>query len=261
MKSWTLFLLGNGLVLGVLVIEIMTLSVCFEDFDGFENYNDDDRIQNRANMDSEDAYDLDEAEGIVYNMVMVALVAGLSLEVVSAIILSCTYKTPLDAKSAYKIPANDRRSCLAGFVARFLAPITWGLICVCMGAASYMYNSYSPCDGEHISERTRYAFLIAFGLLMAISGGMLVVISMLLACFACGIEPTCMGCCCSFGRRFMHKRVLATAFFFDLWWQLSGVMWVYRTGQFGLNATIGLLVVNVLGEVLSECGSSGPIDT
>lgn len=260
MKSWTCFIVGNSLVVAVLLIEIITLDVCFDGFDSFDGYSDD-RFQNRAELDDEEAIDIDQAELLVSNMVMVALIAGLSLEVISAVILSSTYGVPLDAMSAYKIPAHDRRYCLAGFIARFVAPITWGLICVCMGAASYLYNSYTPCGGgPDMSERTRYAFLVVFGLMMAIFGGVLVLVSLLMGCFACGFEPCCFSCCCRSGRSCMHRRVLAVAWLFDLWWQLAGVMWAYRTGNFGLNNTILLLAVNVLGDMMSEFGSCPPPD-
>lgn len=258
MRSWTCFLLGNALVVAVLIIEITTLRVCFDEFEELESFNDD-RYPNGP--DREDAYEAEEAQSIVYNIVMVALIAGVSLEVVSLAILSCTYRAPLDAKSAHKIPADDRGHCLAGFIARFLAPFTWGVICVCIGAASYLYNLYSPCGGgPNMSERTRYVFLVIFGLLMAICGGVLVVVSLLMACFACAVEPWCLGWCCRSGRRCMQKRVLAIAWFFDLWWQLAVVMWTYRTGGIGLNITLVLLAVNIVGEIMSECGSSAPLD-
>lgn len=257
MKSWTCFIVGNTLVIVVLVLEILTLRVCFDGFEEFDHY-DDDRIQNRAELDDEDAYEVDEAESIVFYMVSAALIAGLSLQVISSVVLSSTYGSPLDAKSARKIPADDTRYYVAGFVARFLAPFTWGLMCVCMGAASYMYNSYSSCGGNYVSERTRYAFLVVFGLLMACCGGVLVIISLLVACCSCGVEPACVGCCCLFGRRFMHKKVLSAAPIFDLWWQLSGIMWSYRTGSFGLHVTIALLAANIVGEFMCELGSAAP---
>lgn len=257
MKSWSCFLIGNAIVVCVVIAEILTLDVCFEAVDPFT---DDNLDPVQINADEAEDEDVEEAEATVYTMVMTALITGVSLEVFSMILLSWVYQAPLDAKSAWKIPPNDGR-CLAGFVARFLAPLLWGLICICMGVASYLYASYESCGGTDVGETLQVVFLVLFGILMAISGALLVFISLLLACTSCGVEPSILGCCCSCGRQFMHKRVLSTAGFFDLWWQLSGVMWAYKTGAFTVQLTIILLIANVVGEVMSAVGSSAPLET
>lgn len=67
MKSWTCFILGNAIVVVVVIIEILTLSVCFTDLDQSEGF-DDDRLD-AAKLDEEEAYELDQAEHTVFNMV------------------------------------------------------------------------------------------------------------------------------------------------------------------------------------------------
>lgn len=257
MKSWSCFVIGTSLVVTVVVIEILTFDVCFTKLDTVDRF-DDDKLD-PLGFDDDEAYEIREAEEIVFYMVMSALSAGAALEVISLIVLSATYRAPLDAKSAYKIPPNDPR-CLAGFMARFLGPLTWGLVCLCMGVASTLYSSYESCGGEEIGEDLQLVFLIVFGYLMICAGALLAALSLLLACTACGCDPPLIGCCCSMSRQFMHRRVLSTGTFFDFWWQLSGVMWSYRTGSLGVQLTIVLLITTVIGEFLSAIGSSAPLE-
>lgn len=174
----------------------------------------------------------------------------------SAIILCCVYRSPLDIKSVHKIPANDNRHCGGAFVVHVLAPLSWALICLSVGAASIKFAENSSCGGEGGSGLKGY--LQYSGIVMVVLGGALFVLFSALVLFSCAGPTSCAVGFCASVRRGVHSVVLAKAPYVDLWWQLQGVIWSYRAGSFSLAAAIVTGAISALGEVLTAIGSSSP---
>lgn len=246
-RKWAMFLVGNLISVAVVVSEIAELSVCFD-----ENLSDDeDTPQENASS--------------TYGWMMFSLILGLWVDVFSAVALSVIYRSPLDIKSAHKIPPGDMRNCGGTAMINFLAPFFWGLVYFSGGFVSIMYGENSPCGGgvggSALEEYLRYS-----GVLMALfSAGMLMLSVIILPVVCCSSSTqdvhrtgTPRRGCCTRTRDMLHKRVLSKSPIFDLGWQLQGVVLSYRVGAFSLATAFLVGSSGVVGEVLAAFGSLAP---
>lgn len=253
--KWAMFIFGNIISFAVVVFEISTLSVCFE-----ENLRDDDDPP-------------EERADSAYSFLLIALVLGLLIDTSSAMVLSKIYESPLDIKSVHKIPPEDMRQCGGTVMIYFLAPLFWGLVYVVGGIASHYYGQNAPCGGGNGGESLR-TYLVVSGVLMAIFVvGMLgfSVVMLLLAGSFClrhiaARYPGCSvpGCarldgCCTIIRGTLYEKILAKSAIYDLVWQLQGVILSYRAGAFGVAAAVSAGIAGVFGEYLAAVGSLAPI--
>lgn len=118
-----MFLVGNLISVAVVVSEIVEINVCFD-----EKLNDDDE------------YTTEENTFNVFAWTIVSLVLGLLVDASSAFILSTIYRSPLDIKSAHKIPPGDMRGCVGTAMVKCVAPFSWGLVYLCGSFASISYG-------------------------------------------------------------------------------------------------------------------------
>lgn len=247
-KKWAMFVVGNLISAAVVISEIAELDICFdESLIGM----DDDAITS-AELEA----GIDREAELTNGVMMFTLIFGLWVEVFSAIILSLKYRSPLDIKSVHKIPSDDMRSCGASVIINFLAPFSWAIIYLFGGLASIYFGSNSSCGGQGGAGVEFY--LLFSGLVMTFGGLLMLALSILILFFSCG-SPTrhTDGCCTAF-RRNVRKRILSKGPYLDLFWQLQGSIWSYRTGGFGLVTFIFVSASGVFGEVLAACGSIAP---
>lgn len=234
-----MFFVGNVLSAVVVFSEISGLVVCSDD-----NLGDDDYIPENTGV-------------IVYVVFWFTLAFGLFVDVVSAVVLSMVYKSPLDMKSVHKIPVGDMRGCGGVAIVHFLTPFSWGVIYFCGGLISIMYGKNAPCEGNGGGCLETYLFIS--GALMALFGLVMLVLSPIMLLFACTSSfESCSKGCCARVRDIMHKGLLSKGRFFNCGWQLQGVVLMYRSGVFSFPLGIVLGVVEGFGEVLAAHGSFAP---
>ena len=247
-KHWAMFVAGNLISAGVLISEITQLDICF---DGFVDDVDDDGISS-AEREEEIASDASITNGIM----MFTLIFGLWVEVFSATTLSLIYRSPLVIKSVHKIPSDDMRSCGASVIIHFLAPFSWAVIYLFGGLASIYFSTNSSCGGQGGSGVELY--LALSGIAMTFGGLLMIAVSTLILFFSCGSPTRLTDRCCAACRKKVNKFVLSKGPYVDIFYQLQGSVWSYRTGGFNLLTFILVGASGVLGEVLAACGSREP---
>ncbi len=244
-----MFVAGNLISIAVVVSEIVELNVCFDE-----------------NLDDDDDTPEENAES-TYSRMMVLLVLGLWIDVFSAITLSVIYRSPLDIKSAHKIPPGDMRHCGATCMINFLGPFSWFLVYLFGGLISASFGKHSPCGGGQGGSGMEQYLVISGGLMLLTSFAMLLisVIMLLAACCSTstheaqrrGTYPPPRGCCARLRDR-LHRAVLSKGPIFDIGWQLQGVLLSYRVGSFSLSTAFLVAASGVVGEVLCAFGSLAP---
>lgn len=246
-----MFLAGNLISVAMVVYEIASLDVCFD-----ENIGDDDDTP-EENAES------------VQTWTVIVLVYGLWVDLFSAIALSVIYQSPLDIKSAHKIPPTDTRNLKMTAIINFLVPFTWGLVYFGGGFLSLMYGDHSTCEGR-IGGTALEDYLEVSGVLMCIFAFCMLGLSVPFARPACccssntppGVHsmvaapPRC--CCTTWTQDMLHTRVFAKSAFFDLGWLLQGTILSYRAGSFSAITAVLVGSSGVLGEVLAALGSVAP---
>lgn len=245
--KWAMFVLGNLISLAVVASEIGELSVCFEE-----------------NLDEEDDDTPELNASRAYVGLMFTLVLGLLVDFVSAVLLSLVYRSPLDIKSAHKIPPGDMRHCGGTCLVHFVAPFSWGLVYWAGGYASLLYGGNAPCGGGTGGDGLE-SYLMYSGVLMAMFGTGMLALSFVTLMFACcssssssSQPPAARRGCCSRARDAVHKRLMSKSPIFDLAWQVQSVVLSYRAGAVSLASAFLLVSSGVLGEVLAAFGSLAP---
>ena len=248
LKHWAMFMAGNLISAAVVISEIAQLDICFDeavedvDVDGISS----------AEQEEEIAEDASLTNGLM----MFTLIFGLWVEVFSATALSLIYRSPLDIKSVHKIPSDDMRSCGASVIIHFLAPFSWAMIYLCGGLASMSFSRNSSCGGQGGSGLEFY--LVFSGVIMTFGGLLMLAVSTLILFFSCGSPTRRTDRCCAACRKKVNKLVLSKGPYLDIFWQLQGSVWSYRTGGFGLLAVIFVGASGVFGEVMAAFGSLAP---
>lgn len=260
-----MFIVGNLASVAGIAYEIAELDVCFDEKLGDDDFTDDKTPE-------------ENADGAYANLWFLFIV-GLWVDVFSAVSLSAVYRTPLDIKSAHKIPPGDVRNPQMVAIVNFLAPFSWSVVYLCGGYASQDFGDNLACGGgaggSGLAEYLRWS-----GVLMVIFGwGMLLLAAFMVkaACSCC----CCCCCCCEprtphgvhptqvvrtpprvFGITWspgtMNKRVLSKSKFFDLGWHLQGAVVSYRIGALGLIEAVLVGLFGGLGAALAELGSLAP---
>ncbi|CAB1101791.1 unnamed protein product [Ectocarpus sp. CCAP 1310/34] len=245
--KWAMFVLGNLISLAVVASEIGELSVCFEE-----------------NPEEDDDDTLEENASSAFGALMLNLVLSLLVDFISAVLLSLVYRSPLDIKSAHKIPPGDMRHCGGTFLVHFVAPFFWGLVYFTGGIASSMYGDNAPCGGGNGGDGME-SYLKISGILMIVFGtGMLALsfVALMLACCSSSSSssrpPAARRGCCSRARDAVHKRLMSKSPIFDLAWQVQSVLLSYRAGAVNLASAFLLVSSGVVGEVLAAFGSLAP---
>lgn len=152
-QKWALFLFGNLLTIGSVIYELESLDLCFVEGETYRN-----------SFGFEDAGHAKDVEGLV----VAALWLGVVYEMLSALALSTIYSSPLDAKSAHKVPPNDNRGHCARLFLRFLTPCVWGALLILVGYASLRFSFFRSCDTNCGTWLTDY--LIVSGTSMFLFG-------------------------------------------------------------------------------------------
>lgn len=227
--KWSMFVIGNLLSAVVLITEMSSLREC------------------------------DGGAEIAYYVSILALVFAFCVEFLTAVALSCIYRSPLDIKSVYKIPPSDIRNCGASVIVNFVAPFSWAVIYFLAGDVSLYYSSTDSCRGQDGTEVDWEAYFYGSGAYMRLAGLVWLVLTALILVFMSGsaLGATEAGCC-TVTRRRIHKRFMILGPFLHLFWQVQAALMVYHVGGFGIASTVVVCLVAVVGEMLSVCGSSAP---
>lgn len=144
-----MFLVGNLISVAVVVSEIAEFDVCFD-----ETLSDDD-----------DKYTPEQAASTVFTWTMISLVVGLSIDASSALILSAIYRSPLDIKSAHKIPPGDMRNCVGTAMLKCVAPFSWAVVYFSGPCSSIYFGDYPPC-GDRVDGSVIQGYLMCSGVVM-----------------------------------------------------------------------------------------------
>lgn len=251
-NRWFLFVGGNLISAAVVISEISRVDGCFDEHREIKEYQ-------FVTEESQDGTAEPEfyGEGSIRPIVIALLVFGLATEIISAVVLYFTYRSPLDIKSMRKIPPVDIRnhSCSA-FVVFFLAPFSWGVMYIFGSYVTIQVDSFSSCGAPEGSGLIMY--LVVSGLCMIVVGAGMLTLSVFGVFFSCGSPARCTDNCCSALKGAYRRRIMSTAPFFDIFWQMQGAVWLYRTGAVGAVGFFLLLVFCLVGAVLAASGSRAP---
>ena len=232
-RMWILFAVEKLASTTCIAFEIYTLDVCFD-----ENIWDD-----QTSLETTEVAELLDYEAKrTYYIVLFTLIFGLVVEIVSAVVLSCIYGSPLDIKSVHRIPPNDLRNCGGNLMVFFLAPFSWAVIYLIGGIASVLYGIHASCSGH--GGQGLDVYLAVSGFFMLIVGFGLLVTSVFILFFAFGSPSRCTDGCCATARRVISKRILSKGAWFEIFWILQGVVWSYRTGD-PTTTILGVMIVSL----------------
>ena len=244
-KVWIVFAVEKLASITCIAVEIATLGVCFDDYVS--------GVGEPSLESTEVAELMDYEANQTYDIVRFVLIFGLVVEVVSAVVLSRIYRSPLDIKSVHKIPPDDLRSCGGNMMVFFLAPFSWAVIYLIGGIASVMYGIHASCGGN--GGEGLDVYLAVSGFLMELVGFGLLVTSLVTLCFSFGSPSRCTDGCCATARRGVSKRILSKGAVFELFWILQGVVWSYRTGD----PTMMILTVMIVSLALAVVFTGGKV--
>lgn len=240
-----------------IIYEIVELDVCFEEK---LTDSDDDTAEENATT--------------TRDWMLILLVVGLWVDVFSVIALSTIYRSPLDIKSAHKIPLGDTRNLKMTAIVNFLAPFSWGTLYLLGGLVSAQFAEHIPCGGGvgvggggiEGSALEKYAFYSGFFMMMFGLG--MLILSGKFAPEACSCSSTPIGvqritttprcCCTTWTQDQMHKKILKRSWILDLGWQVQGAVLSYRVGALSLTEAILVGAGFGLGGVLAALGSYAP---
>ena len=243
-RMWFFFFVEKMASANCIAFEIYSLDVCFDQ--RVIDFYDDDSL---GSTEVEELIDYEASR--TYNIVRFTLVFGLVVEIISAVVLSRAYRTPLDVKSVRKIPVTDLRTCGGNMMIFFLAPFSWAVIYLFGGFASISYGIHASCDGN--GGLGLDVYLSVSGVLMVLFGVVLLLASVLTLCVSFGSPSRCTDGCCHAIRRQVSDTILSKGALFEIFWILQGVVWSYRTGD--PTQTILVVMVVSLGLAVFCSGS------
>ena len=252
-NKWELFVGGNLISAAVIVSEISQVKGCFDE----PREEMSDATDGRAGNTAESEIGTGESIRV---MVIALLVFGLVTELISAVVLSSQYRSPLDIKSMRKVPPDTIRSCGgASVVVNFLAPFSWGVIYTCGSYVTIQVDTFASCGGHEGSGLVMY--LVVSGLFIFLVGLSLLALAVFMLIFSCGSPARCTDNCCAAVRRAYSRRILSIAALLDVFWQVQGSVWLYRTGGVDGSVFVVLVVLCIVGGVLAALGSGAPDST
>lgn len=247
------FFLGGKFISAAVVIFQMWLSLEF--FHNFLREADSSSVTD-GSANSSSGIDCHGGVWSLRILVMTTLVFGLFADVVFTVGLSFVYWSPLDIKSANKIPHDSVRSCVVSMVVNIFAPLSWGIIYTCGGTVGFGLTTLSSCLGHGGSAPTTYLFYS--GLYMVFVGFQMFGVSVFMLFFSCGSPAKCTDSCWATVDKFYAHRILSIAAFLDIFWQLQCAVYLYQMGAVGVASLITLLLFGVAGGVLATFGSLTP---
>lgn len=184
---------------------------------------------------------------------IIFLISGLVSHVYFSTVLSLVYLSPLSIQSLHKIPTERSMSKALIFNAYGLAPLSWMWIYMVGLVGEGASGRLSSCPWQG-------------GLWLGVS----LLISAVFSFIFVGV-PLYLTSLVGFGRTCapngstshgimdrISQTVLSKGAFIHCFWQLHGVLWVYRVGGFGLDVSVFLAVCSVIGVVLTAIGSPAP---
>lgn len=118
------------------------------------------------------------------------------------------------------------------------------------------YGENSLCEGG-VEDEGLLRYLVISGPCMLLFGLAMLLFSGL-ALFACPPPLKCMKPFFKAVGSNVHTKILSKGIWFDLFWQLQGVILSYRTGSFGLLTSILAGCGGVAGEWMAAFGSFAP---
>lgn len=242
-RMWILFAFEKLASTTCIAFEISTLSVCFDEYVSSA----DDTSLESTEVAELLAYEANRT----YIIVMFVLIFGLVVELVSAIVLSRIYRSPLDIKSVHKIPSDDLRNCGGNMMVFFLAPFSWAVIYLIGGIASVLYGLHASCGGK--GGQGLSVYLSVSGVFMELLGLGFLVTSLVTLCFSFGSPSKCTDGCCAQARRGVSRRILSKGALVEIFWILQGVVWSYRTGD-PTRTTLAVMIVSLGFVALSAAG-------
>ena len=249
-KYWVLFVVGNLLSTAVVLFEISRVDDCFDDV-----------TERRAGATTENIERNTEAS--LRFVVIAILVFGLVTELVSGVVLCFVYGSPLDIKSLRKIPPRHVPTVEAAVVVNLVAPFSWGVIFTCGSFVSLQVDSFSSCGGPDGPVLDMYLIVSGWGMLL-IGLGMIGLAGFLtIFMFSCR-SPSPNGSteeCCTADKVMYGHRILSKAAILDVFWQLQGSVWLYRTGSVSGFAFVVLIVLGIVGGLMAALGSRAPPST
>lgn len=238
-RIWLMYILGNLMTIGCVVSEVRSVQVCFDAV-----VVDDDIVGRSYEANAR----------MTQDWIIISLVYGLSMDVVSAMVLSAIYRAPLDMKSVHRIPPEDRRNFWGDFIKHFLAPLSFSLASLSAGVVSVEYADNSPC-GHPVDSAGLRGYLHMSGICLFIIGSVLLLLSGLFFPLAFNSSLPRVHACCVGVRGNTLSFILSKTPYLDLWWQVQGAMWSYRTGSFTTGTTIGVIAACTVRETLVEIAS------
>ena len=242
-KYWVLFIVGNLMSAAVVVIEIWRVNGCFDDV-----------TERQAGATGEIERD---SEASIRFLVIAILAFGLVTEFVIALVLCFVYGSPLDIKSFRKMLPHDVRACETSIIVNLVAPFSWGVVYTCGSFVSLQIDTFSSCGGHEGSVLDMYLVVSGWAMLLVGLGMLGFAGFLVIFIFSCGPPSPNRPPeeCCTADKRLYGHRVLSKAALLDMFWQLQGSVWLYRTGGIGGRAFIILIVLCIVGALLAALGS------
>lgn len=234
-KTWIMFAFEKVASANCVAFEVSTLDVCFDEYVT--------GITETSLESTEVAELMDYEASLTYNIVRFTLLFGLLAEILSAVVLSRMFRSPLDFKSVHKIPPDDLQNCEENVLVLFLAPFSWAVIYLIGGMASVSYGIHASCGGE--GGQALDVYLIVSGVFMEFVGFVLLGTSLVALCFSFGSPSRCTDGCCATTRRGISSKILSKGVVFELCWILQGLVWSYRTGE-PTPTILGVMIVSLV---------------
>lgn len=243
---WPVFIAGNLIFITVVIAEILHLIDL-----RFDSHV---RRCGGAAQGTGEATKLSQISLLHYvDSAILFLASGLVFHVSFSTVLSLIYLRPLSIQSMHTIATEGSMSRAVTFMVYCLAPLSWTWLYGVNFIGSYTFRAVPSCPwggglwlGVHVLISGFFVFFF-------------VGIPLLLLSFT-GLRISCApnDSTTLEARKRISRTVLSKGTFLHCFWQLQGVLWVYRVGGFGLVASVLLAICSVIGVTLTAIGSPPP---
>lgn len=235
---WVAFAAGNLISIAVVIAEIFQLfDVRLDDYVG--------RCEDEEQGSSEATTPSQISVSQYVDSARMFLIYALVFHVYFSAVLSLVYRWPLSLQSLHKIPTGSSMSRAVFFHVHLLAPVSWMWI---VGVGFFGALGSTSCTweggswlGVYLLFSWTFAFFI-FGLTQFI-GIFVVLITWSMSTFNQEIMDK------------LRQSFLSKGTFLHCFWQLQGVLWVYRVGGLGLEMSVFVAICSVIGVTLTAVGS------
>lgn len=259
-KRWIQFVTGLLIQVAIVGYDLYSINEC--DWSTYSKY------------PSTDYYS-STSTSTVKGFKIAVMVLSLGEEVLSSLILSCKYNSPLDLKTLHTLPTEMKSSRTFFYFMVAMPCLVYGIISSMVAQVCFYLSKYHGCEGprsDSLNGFLFFSFIVFFGLGLGFCN-MFFLVTVSYCCGSLwGCMEDCWDSCCgrrgsrdaarqenarSLGEHIESSKVqyIRVATMVELSWQFMYLLWAFHAGTVTGEVALTLSVVTVVGICLVAVGS------